>query len=562
MSGAEGNPSSFILPPSSLVLHRPWLRRDWVIFAALAATCLLVFGASLGGAFLEWDDDPNIARNPLYRSGEIGQFWRHPYYGLYVPLTYTVWGVLGAGRFPPHPLPYHAANLLLHVLNAFQVFLLVREIHRRIRPEEEAGRTAAAVFGAFVFLLHPAQAGAVAWISGMRDLLATALALASAREHLAGGWRRAAAAPLLFIAAMLAKPSVVSLPLVLAGLDLLLRERPWRVALRFAPWMAAALVPILVSSGAQRFGMGPPIPPLARPFVAVDAIGFYVKDVFAPASWCLDCGRTPARVMEERSYLGNGAVALASIAAIAMLRRRVGAGFAAGFGGALLAILPVLGLIPFAYQKASTVAGHYLYFPLAGIALAGGAVLLRFGHLRPVQAVSWTAVAALGVLAAIRVPVWHDDEAFFTKMRRSNPESWQGAAGLGEIALQQGRAEDALVLFREAKDRAPLEGVALRDVMLALEKLGRYGQIVAENRSLLESLDRRAQSPEIAPYLAFMNVVLADAELHLGDHDASLQSVCRALQYRPFDEDTLRRIAETTVALQKRSGRDLECIVQ
>jgi hypothetical protein len=70
--------------------------------------------------------------------------------------------------FGPNSIGYHAVNLLLHVLNGLLVFLIVRTL---------LGRPLTALLAAGLFVAHPIQTEAVAYVSGQRDLLFTAFYL-------------------------------------------------------------------------------------------------------------------------------------------------------------------------------------------------------------------------------------------------------------------------------------------------------------------------------------------------------------------------------------------------
>ncbi|MBV8781862.1 MAG: hypothetical protein JO353_10730, partial [Phycisphaerae bacterium] len=54
----------------------------------------LTFLPVLNAGFLDWDDNRHLTNNPLLRLDRIGEFWSRPYFGLYVPVTYSIWTVL------------------------------------------------------------------------------------------------------------------------------------------------------------------------------------------------------------------------------------------------------------------------------------------------------------------------------------------------------------------------------------------------------------------------------------------------------------------------------------
>src|SRR4051812_3908491 len=98
----------------------------------LVALTAATFAPVLRGDFLNWDDTSTIAANPAFHPvsiHSITQLWlpRNAQMDLYVPVTYTWWGVLAAlgPRHPPDehgftlaPATFHAGNLLLHAASA------------------------------------------------------------------------------------------------------------------------------------------------------------------------------------------------------------------------------------------------------------------------------------------------------------------------------------------------------------------------------------------------------------------------------------------------------------
>src|SRR5262245_60923973 len=71
--------------------------RAWTYAFLLVVAVLLTFGWLLNAEFSSLDDPFNIWQNPRIidpTPQSIGYYWAHTEYGLYIPLTYTVWGVL------------------------------------------------------------------------------------------------------------------------------------------------------------------------------------------------------------------------------------------------------------------------------------------------------------------------------------------------------------------------------------------------------------------------------------------------------------------------------------
>src|SRR5262245_13994759 len=128
----------------------------------------VVFGQSVVFEFNLWDDELHVSNNEYFKPftwASAKHFWSGPHESLYIPLAYTMWGLIAdvaqvrgaSGALELNPQIFHLANVCVHALNVLLVFWI---LSRLIQP-----RWPAAV-GAALFAIHPLQVEAVAWISG------------------------------------------------------------------------------------------------------------------------------------------------------------------------------------------------------------------------------------------------------------------------------------------------------------------------------------------------------------------------------------------------------------
>src|SRR5205814_4354239 len=89
--------------------------------------------------------------------------------------------------------------------------------------------------------------------------------------------------------------------------------------------------------------------------------------------------RTPQKVLSEH-WAYYTWIAPAAIAVLLLLLRKRYRWLLAAAGIFCLALLPVLGFVPFDFQETSTVASHYLYLAMLGPALALAIALRRANH--------------------------------------------------------------------------------------------------------------------------------------------------------------------------------------
>lgn len=439
----------------------------------LMALVLLTFVSVCRHDFVNWDDPETIQENPRITHpspGNVWYYWRHPHMGLYVPVTYTVWSALAAVArvdgpdAPPGTLDagvFHAASLVLHLLNVLLVYAILRRLLSREMSARSASLCGAA--GALLFGLHPVQVETIAWASGMKDLLCATFTLAAVREYLryarpdlkqgADGtasparWRHYALGMAALLLAMLSKPTAMVTPLLLLVIDALVLRRPLRVVLRsVVPWFAL-VAPCLVWTKLIQPGTYLVQTPLwARPLVAADALAFYLYKLVWPTHLGLDYGRTPGAVIEHHWAFYTWLVPMAVLLALVVWRKRPAAGMLAAAGLLLVAgVAPVLGLTPFMFQSISTVADHYLYLAMLGPALAAAFLLGQ----RPWAAQSTgrrrriVATLVLGWLAACsatQTTYWQDGETLFRHALEVNPRSGTACNNLASLAYGQGQA--------------------------------------------------------------------------------------------------------------------------
>ncbi|MGH7180103.1 MAG: hypothetical protein ACREJC_22185, partial [Tepidisphaeraceae bacterium] len=383
--------------------------------------------------------------------------------------TYTVWGGLAAvadrtdGTLSP--LPFHLASVILHALSAVMVFLILRRLVNCDWP---------ACAGAMVFAVHPLQVEAVSWASGMKDVLAGLLALAALHQHLLD-WdatrRKAhvAISAVFFAAAMLAKPSAVSIIAVALVLDLLVARAPLaRVALALLPWAIIAAPLVVIAALAQETQGLPSVPFQYRPLIATDSLAFYLLKLFVPINLALDYGRAPSVAIESHAALVTWLVPAGVAALIAVSRSRVvaaaGLVFAAG-------MIPNLGLVPFQFQFYSTVADHYAYLSMLGAALVTAWVLSRQTGALP--AVVCGVVLSLLVALTIRqAGVWRDSVTLLRHAVAVNPDSAGARNNLGRALGEAGSLDQAEEQFRAAMRLAPYDPLSRRNLALVNVKRG------------------------------------------------------------------------------------------
>ena len=461
---------------SDVVRAWPWL--------APLALCLPVLvsylPAMLWGDFV-WDD-LMMTRTPAVREATgLRQIWLAPRQiqaeGHYWPLVYTLfwlqhklWGFNPAG--------YHVVNVLLHLANTLLLWQLLRRL---------------AVPGAWVvaavFAVHPVRVESVAWVIELKDVLSGLLYLSAALA-----WLRFTEAPrprwyvasvALYAAGLLAKSVVVTLPAAL-----LIRQwwQQGRVTatdlLRVAPFfvVGAAITAADLAFNRSRGVGGLGYSLLERTLIAARAVWFYAGKIFWPVNVGLIYPHWEVRAGDPLAWAGLAAAG-GLVAALWLLRHRIGRGPLAGvlFFGVTLS--PTLGFVDYNYMLSSFVADRYQYLAGIGVlavviaAAARGLAGSRGAGGQPAAALNVVLVAALlavlGTLTWQHAANYRDGITFFRYIIAHNPQAREAHLNLGSALLKWNRLEEALAAYRVAEQQRPGDCKPPYGAGLALSHLGR-----------------------------------------------------------------------------------------
>ncbi len=575
----------------------------WWAPAGLVLAVALVFGQTYRHELLAWDDTLHVTQNPNVNPPSwagLANTWRKPYFNLYVPVTYSFFAAEAWLARPssasfisstPHaaaPAPvaldarvFHIGNVCLHVANVLLVYVLLVRL---------VGHRGGAFFGALLFALHPVQVESVAWVSETRGLLAGFFSLVSAWCYLqavaagdavpANAWHRQAlwyaCATIGFALALLSKPSAVALPVMLFLIHGLLlgrndrsASRPWLAA---AQWLAAArwLAPWLLMAGAMtlinksqqsgdviRFAPAPG----ERLLIAGEALSFYFFKLVVPWPVATAYGHSARQVLADPLLWPKALAPLALPFALVWLRPRPI--WLTGTGVFVAAILPVLGLVPFAYEDISTVADRYLYLALLGPAF----VVAHFAAAKwspRTRAIGAGAGLLFALMSAWQAAAWHDEGTLFAQCVWASPRSYVAHNKLGLVELARGDARAAAAHFEQARNIDPTYAVTYNNLASAYRTLQRFDEAIAQFRVALEldptssiahfnlgniylkDLNQLSDARQCFTESIRLNPQYAPAQLNLGvvllregDASAALRPIEEALRLSPADAEVL-----------------------
>jgi protein O-mannosyl-transferase len=477
--------------------------RSVCCLAVIVFVTTVVFGQVAWFDFLTWDDDVHVTDNQLLNpvsAAGLRKIWSAPYEGLYVPLSYSLFAaeaalpqdLLGENTTTSgsslNPRLFHVGNVILHVICGVLVFLILLQL---------IGDELAACCGALVFCLHPVQVETVAWISELRGLLAACLSLLSIHSYLKFASSAETKPPsdkvttprhrrrnyvmstLFFAMALLAKPTAVAVPLILAIIDTKLLGRHWKQSAKaLSGWVILAVIFAVVTKSEQSTATMAFIPPVwARPCIAGDALAFYLIKLTVPIGLTFDHGRTPAWVMESLWFYLGWTIPVAVFVIVRFRFRQ--AVTEAALLMFVVGLLPVLGFVAFAFQDISTVADRYLYLSMLGAALAVAAIVSRVRH----SAVIPTTVVWLLILATLsfrQLSFWQDNSALYARGLEINPRSFVACNNLGNQFLKKNQLRQAAEMFDRAIAIKPSNATAHYNLGLALARSGQANSAITQ----------------------------------------------------------------------------------
>ena len=522
---------------------------------AVAVGVLIAYEPVRHNAFVGFDDDVYVTANPVVRQGLTAEGVRWAFTtgegANWHPLT-RLSHMADVSLFGLDPRGHHATSVGLHLLNAALVLLLV---------ESAGGSLLVAAAVAALFALHPMRVESVAWAAERKDVLSTLLLLLALAAYVRWARRGSrwtyAGAVALHALGLLAKPMLVTLPLLLLLVDLWPLRRLsfdgsglWQRIREKAPFFALSLGTGLVAIQTQRASG-------ALSMLADAPLGVRVAN--AVVSWVVYAWQLVWPWQLAPFYPHPGAslapalvvAAAAGVVLSSWLAFRVRAErpwLFVGWIWFVVALLPVIGLVQ---AGAQAHADRYTYVAHLGLltVLAGEAALLVRGRrLRLYAAGVLVATVLVACTFATRrqVGFWRDQETLFRHAVEVTTGNYFAHTAVGDQLARQGRSREAIPQFHRALAIRPGYALAWTGLGRALLQLGLWDMATP---SLVEAL--RLQPDD---RLAVANLALV--RMRQGELAMAERLYLRATSLSPQWAEPWRGLG-TTRLLQ---GRTVEAI--
>ena len=467
--------------------------------------------------FVHYDDPDYVSENAQVQHGlnwaDLTWAFKPNTTGLWQPLVWLSY-MLDSQFGGVDPAAFHQTNLLLHIANVVLLFALLLRVTGVLWPS---------AFVAALFAVHPQHVESVAWVTERKDVMSTLFWLATALAYVwyanRPGLKRYGVVIALYTLGLMAKPMLVTLPVILLLLDYWPLRRLQVTGCGLQVSDAEGRLPVrksesLISSalGARRLVLEKaPLLALAAAFSViayiaekhggtVDVEGVYspgVRLANAAVSYWVYIWKTiwPVKLAvfypHPRASLPVWQVAASAFALLlatyAVIRARRKLPYVAvGWLWYLITLLPVIGLIQIGMCAS---ADRYTYIPHIGLFVAAawaGSDLLR--RALKSGARKWVAATgcllAVGIAAALatqtcrQVRYWRNDIALFTRAVEAVPGNYLAQDNLGTALLDQGDTQAAMEHYREAIRVEPKYMHARRNLASTLVKEGRNDEAI------------------------------------------------------------------------------------
>ncbi len=499
------------------------------IYIILIAATLAIFWQLNQFDFITLDDPVYVTLNRNIQSGitldgfrwafftTYAEFW-HPLTWLSLMFDYQIYGSNAGG--------YHMTNLILHILSTLLLFWLLN------RMTETIWKSA---FVTALFALHPLHVESVAWISERKDVLSGFFWMLTLCMYVyyteKPAMKRYLPVLFAFVCALMSKPMVVTLPVIMILLDYWPLKRFESKKDNFILWQLREKLPFFVLSAVFSiitFYAQPSAPAKIFPLSSrlANAPLSFVTYLFK-TFWPLDLSvfyPFPSQIQVWKVLCASLLIFLISAAVILAVKRLPY--LFVGWLWYAITILPVIGIVQVGNHA---MADRYTYLPYVGIAimLAWGVPLLfprediwkkvlfpagiaflaimalaawqqcgywknsfkLFGHALSVTKNNYLAhnsiASALSNEGRNAEAIYHYNQSIITE-----PKYIPTYINKGDIYIKLGQYQSAIDSFNEAIGRNSNNVDVYRKRGFTYDKLGQYQRAIEDyNRAILLNPD-------------------------------------------------------------------------
>jgi lipoprotein NlpI len=500
------------------------IKKDYTIYWLIAGLLLtlIVYFPSLTNGITNWDDTAYINNpyvNNLSLTGIVKIFSVY-FAGNYHPLTLISLGIdhLIGGE---NPFIFHFTNLLLHLLNTFLVFLLVKRL---------TGNNLLAVLTFMLFGVHTLHVESVAWISERKDVLYSFFFLVSLTIYTTYTSSKKGMhyglALLFFLLSLLAKGQAVVLVAILPLIDYV-KDRKWfsvKVLSEKIPFFVLSLIFGWVAFRAQESGHTIRFEYFSLPerfaFASFGTAQYLIKSIvpfslsaFYPYPPRLSNGSIPFFY-----WLYTISLPVFFTGSYFLFKRSKI--YAFGLCLFFLCLLPLLQLIP---VGSAVMADRYFYIPSIGLllCLAFGFLEIRNTRIRYVLFIAF--ILFFSIQSFSRCRVWKDSITLWDDVINKYPDLKDAFCNRGSAYGELGQWDKAIVDYSRMIEIDPKDRDGYYSLGVAYANLGQWDKAITNYSRAIE-LDPEYPKAYYNQGVAFYN---------LGQIDKAIANYTRAIEIDP-----------------------------
>ena len=456
-------------------------QKKLIIYVIFVVVTLAVYWQVHQFDFVDLDDFVYVSENLNIQSGITPEsvrwtfstthadFW-HPLTWLSLMFDYQLYGLNAGG--------YHLTNLILHILSTLLLFWLFH------RMTHEIWKSA---FVAAFFALHPLHVESVAWVSERKDVLSAFFWMLTLCCYVYYTEKPLIKRYLLvlvsFVLALMSKPMVVTLPVIMILLDYWPLKRFESQKGNLFLWQIKEKWPLFILSGVFAFitiyvqhdPSGSYFPWTSRLANAPVAFIMYLAKTFWPFSLAVFYP-FPAQIPLWQ-VMATICLIILITAVVTAMAKRLPYLFVGWLWYAII-IMPVIGIVQVGNHS---MADRYTYLPLIGISigLAWGAPLL-FRSKKILFPAAITFLAFLTFLTWKQCGYWRNSLTLFDRTLQITKDNYIAHGTLGIALFKEKNIDKAIEHYNQAILIRPDYYKPYDSRGIAYDKLGLYQRAIED----------------------------------------------------------------------------------
>ncbi len=433
----------------------------------------------------------------------------HPLTWISHLVDYSLFGLNASG--------HHLTSLLMHAVSSTVLLLVLYRATRALWPS---------VMTAMLFAVHPLRVESVAWVAERKDVLSTLLFMLTVAAYVHYTRRRSIARYcvvfVLYACGLLAKPMLVTVPLVMLLMDVWPLRRVSVAAVRSSQFLqvVAEKLPLAALAAAscvitiiaqERSGAIASLETVAVPTRLLNAIISYIRYMWM---FVYPSGLAVFYPYPRRTSVAAALAAALLVVAISTLsiRQAIKRPYVfVGWWWYVLTLIPVIGILQAGRQA---YADRYTYIPQIGILVAvvwtAAEGTSKYGIPRHIVGIaSWMLVATYATCTYSQAQEWSSSKTLFQHALEVTSENDVAYLNLGAALDHDGDFEGAMRNYKAVLRLEPNSADARNDLGEVLEKQGDHMGAIDEFMQALALTDGR----DAAAHYNLARVLAAEEKL-------------------------------------------------